>query len=427
MSAHRLLLHATGGALAGLSANDLLWRPHGEQSSVATTLGPRLEGLGPVPPLHVDFVRLAGLAFFCDRTVPRPRTYRRVLDLDVAVSDPGVWEPHAGQLAALLQVLTGDDWGLTFSRRREPLLGEVAAGPEGGVGVLFSGGADSACGVVAAHSEGMRPVLVSHHDWRNIRGQQSAVLTALEEALGARPADVSWRFAREASQLGSGARFGDEPSRRSRSVLFIALGLAVAAMTNTELWLAENGFTSLNPPLSGERRGSLSTRTTHPTVLLGLREVLGEIGLNAEFRNPFADMTKGQAYAAVREALGVEVASEVLSQTNSCAKPQRLAGFAPDAQCGVCMGCLVRRAAFIASGLEDRTIYKERALEDDGRRGVWLSPARRTTYESLRYRIEIGYSEEDILDLGLPDDADIDAALDIANAGLAELAQVEIP
>jgi hypothetical protein len=138
-------------------------------------------------------------------------------------------------------------------------------------------------------------------------------------------------------------------------------------------------------------------------------------------------MTKGQAFKRARETLGGNAASDMLSVTNSCAKPQRLAGFAPDAHCGVCMGCLVRRAAFIASRIEDRTIYKERALEADGRRDDWLSPGKRTTYESLRYRIEIGYTEEDILDLGLPDDADIDGAVKLANAGLAELARVEIP
>lgn len=427
MSAHRLLLHASGGALSGLRSNDLLWRPHGEPSSVATTLGPRLEALGPVPALHVDFVRLAAFVFFCDRTVARPKHLRRTLDLDVAVSDPERWQPHATRLGALLCVLTGDDWGLTFSRRREPRLGRLADAPEGDVSVLFSGGADSACGAVVAHAGASSPVLVSHHDWRNIRGQQATTLDALEIAIGVRPVNVSWRFAREGVQVGSASPFGEEPSRRSRSVIFVALGLAVAAMNGTELWVAENGITSLNPPLSGERRGALSTRTTHPAVLRGLTEVLVDIGLHADLRNPFAEMTKGQAFTSVRETLGVDVASDLLSVTNSCAKPQRLAGFAPDAHCGVCMGCLVRRAAFIASGIEDRTVYKERALEADGLRDKWLTPGKRTTYESLRYRIELGYTEEDILDLGLPDDADIDGAFKLANAGLAELARVEIP
>ncbi len=426
MSDHRLLLQASGAALSRLSVNDLLWRPRGERSSVATTLGPRLEGLGPVPALHADFVRLAGLVFFCDRTVPRPRSFRRALDLDVAVSDPARWRPYATRLAALLQVLTGDDWTLTFSRRREPRIAGLADAPEGEVSVLFSGGANSACGVVAAHVDGSVPLLVSHHDWRNVRGQQTAVLDALEAAIGSRPPNVSWRFAREANQVGSGAPFGDEPSRRSRSVVFIALGLAVAAMARTELWVAENGFTSLNPPLSGERRGALSTRTTHPAVLRGLSEVLSEIGLRAELRNPFAEVTKGEAYSLVRHTLGADGASVLLSQTNSCAKPQRLAGFPPDAHCGVCLGCLVRRGAFIASKIEDRTVYKERALKADGRRAAWLTPRRLTTYEALRYRAEIGYREEDILDLGLPDEADIDAAVELANAGLAEVAAVEI-
>ena len=58
MSRHRLLLTASGSALANLAADDFLWRRE-DQSSMTTSLGPRLERLGPVPALHVDFVRLA--------------------------------------------------------------------------------------------------------------------------------------------------------------------------------------------------------------------------------------------------------------------------------------------------------------------------------------------------------------------------------
>jgi 7-cyano-7-deazaguanine synthase in queuosine biosynthesis len=423
---HRLLLQASASRLASLSTDDLLWRPHGEPSSVETTLGPRLEGLGSVPALHVDFVRLAALAFFVDRTVPRPRMLRRVLDIEVAVSDPSVWEPQGERLATLLGLLTGDEWTISWRRGREPQLRQLAEPPAGDLCVLFSGGADSTCGAAVAHSEGRRPILVSHFDWRNIGGQQHKALTALETALGVDPSSVNWRFARIGTQVGSQAEFENEKSKRSRSLLFIALGAAVAATTGNDLWIAENGFTSLNPPLTAESLGALSTRTTHPAFVRGLVEVLRDVGLSVHVESRFAEMTKGQMFSAVATALGdVNRAGELLSATHSCGKPLQDIHREPDAPCGVCLGCLVRRGAFIAAGLRDDTAYIERMLTGAARR-AWLTPKRHSVYQALQDRLEVGFEEEDILDLGLPDDYDLDAALQLLRDGLNELAQVRI-
>lgn len=403
----------------------MLWRPLGEPSSVKTSLGPRLEGLGQVPALHVDFVRLAALVFFCDRTVPRPRMRRRTLDLEVAVSDPDAWAPQSERLAALLSLLTGDAWSLSWARRREPRLGTSPSPPIVDVCVLFSGGADSACGAVVAHGDGLDPLLVSHSDWRSISGQQNRTLAALEEMTGGRPKSVRWWFARKSAQIGSGAQFGNETSRRSRSLLFMALGAAAAAAAGTDLWIAENGFTSLNPPLGPESLGALSTRTTHPAFLAGLSESLADVGLTLALRNRFSHITKGELFSQVSALLGPSAAAKVLSATHSCGKPQRLGGYAPDAQCGVCLGCLVRRGAFIAAGLRDDTKYLERVLPASDRK-AWLTPKRRSTYQALQDRLDVGFEDADVLDIGLPDDADLDAALQLLRDGLSELEQVTI-
>ncbi len=425
MSRHRLLLKATGAALANLSADDFLWRSN-EPSSMETSLGPRLEGLGPVPALHVDFVRLAALVFFADRTVLRRRDWVRDLELDVAVSDPDAWTPHGERLADALNTLTGDFWTLTFSSRREPRLGEVAEPHEAERVVLFSGGADSAAGAATALGDDGTTVLVSHADWQNVRGQQNRVLAELATIFGDQPANVYWRLRRKDVQVGSGASFDDEPSRRSRSMVFVALGLAVAALSGAHVWIPENGFTALNPALSGERRGANTTRTAHPGMLDELGEVLGAVGLHVDMHNPFEEMTKGEVFQQAKRQLGDDAAQSLLNATNSCAKPGREAGFAPDDHCGVCLGCLVRRAAFLASGISDMTVYKERAMSAR-RRAKWLSASRRETYEALRYRIEIGYDIDDILDLGLPDRWEPEDALAIAARGLQELAAVQVP
>ncbi len=278
----------------------------------------------------------------------------------------------------------------------------------------------------APSSPTRRALLVSHSDWSSVTGEQNRTLDALEVALGSHPPSVRWRFARQQHQVGSGASFDNETSRRSRSLLFLALGAAASATAKTELWVAENGFTSLNPPLMAESLGALSTRTTHPAFVTGLSETLTDVGLNIQIRNRFIELTKGEMFSQVVQALGPPRASALLSATHSCGKPQRLADYAPDAPCGLCLGCLVRRGAFIAAGLPDQTEYLEQVLPT-ARRAKWLTPRRRATYQALQDRLELGFTEDDVLDLGLPDDADLDSALGLLRRGLAELGAVSVP
>jgi hypothetical protein len=427
---HRLLLSAKGRSFEGLSKQDLLWQRPDLPSSVETSLGPRLESLGQVPAPNTDFLRLAALVFFCDRTVKRPPMLRREFELDVAVSDPDRWSPHSERLAALLALLTGDHWSLGWTRRREAARSASAGNEPRDVSLLFSGGADSVSGAVAAHVQGLDPLLVSHSDSSSIKGQQNAAHSALETALEKTFGGVHWRFSRSKRQVGSNEKFRDEPSRRSRSLLFIALGAAVnGAVEGKSLWVAENGFTSLNPPLVPESGGALSTRTTHPAFLLGLSEVLGDIGLDLALNNIFVEKTKGEVFAEVAAELGPQGAASLLSATHSCGKaPQGLKGIPPSIHCGFCLGCMVRRGAFKSADLEDDTRYAVEELSTT-RRKKWLKeyPDRLVTVNAVRARLETGFDDEDVLQLGLPDDADLDGALDLMQRGLAELGMLDLP
>ena len=101
--------------------------------------------------------------------------------------------------------------------------------------------------------------------------------------------------------------------------------------------------------------------------------------------------------------------------------------FKPSTHCGVCFACLVRRGAFIASDVPDRTIYVEREIgPDDPRRLVFLSATRRQDFEAVRSAERRGIGPADIIRLDLPERSDPDAALGLARAGLAEIAAVEI-
>lgn len=428
MSAHRLLLSAGSRQLEQLTREDFLWRPVGEASSLHTTIGPRLEQLGPVPDAHVDFVRLAALVYLVDRTTPRSkRRFERDVELSVPVADPNGWAAHANGLSELLHLLSSDRWTLTFTLARPPRRRTVAPAHQHDLVLLFSGGADSLSGALVAHAEGLHPLLASHWDFTITGGVQNRLVDQLETLWGQRPDVAKVRLGRKTHQVRSGVKFRQEGSSRSRSLLFLALGLAIASVNDAELRMAENGFASLNVPLTGERRAALSTRTTHPGFLHDLGELLRQLGLHVALSNPFEQLTKGEVYRRVADALGDDDAARLLSASHSCAKPNRGEGFSADTHCGACFGCLVRRAAFAASGLTDTTVYIEQELRGQPGRNARLGRDWRTTYESARARVTRGVSIADILTLGLPDGYDLDEALRVAQAGVAELDLVRLP
>ena len=88
-----------------------------------------------------------------------------------------------------------------------------------------------------------------------------------------------------------------EPSLRSRSIVFIGLGIYAASEVGAEIPLLapENGTIALNLPLTPSRSGSCSTRTMHPFYLDTLRSVLNDLGLKNSLTNPLGLKTgKGE-------------------------------------------------------------------------------------------------------------------------------------
>lgn len=408
-----------------LSTGEFLWRSSSDETSFRTDLDPRLHAIGTVPPANVDFVALAVLTFLADRTVRRPKGWERQLDLDLPVHDVDAWERVAEDVTETLEVLTADSWTLTLRKRASSKPKDTAERPRTDRVLLFSGGADSLCGAVRSLAAGEHLLLVSHWDWAGHSAFQRDLAKRLSKLFPDQGTLRQHRLGRRTSQLGGGT-FADEPSRRSRSLLFIALGLAHAAIDPAApLWIAENGYAALNPPLAGERRGALSTRTTHPLVLDRLARIAGAIGGHGSLSNPFSAMTKGQMYREVADILGKDEAAKLLSKSHSCSHVRWAigTGLPPETQCGVCFGCLVRRAAFHAAELDDQTIYLHTAIPSSGQPAV-LRNAAREEVVTVRYAGKRGVRAGDLLSAGLPADVSLDDALHVASSGLDELAAV---
>lgn len=427
MPAFRLRLKAPSAVTAGQARASFFWRSD-NHSSFTGELAPSLALFGPVPDLNIDLVRIAVGVFAADRSTPRKGRgsdwNQRQIELTVPVSDPDVWGQVDSELKSVIDFLTGDDWTLGFVKeaRRPRRVSRPELTPKRVV--LLSGGADSAIGALKSRAElasDEAHVLLSHYSFGPLAPIQRATATTVETLLpGPSQQHIQIHFARNRHRA-DGTEFPTEPSSRSRSLLFVSLGLAAAAVHEVPLWIPENGFASLNPPLGPERRGSLSTRTTHPAFLGGLVSVLDGIGAHHALENPFAHTTKGEMFTEAASLVGRKAASRLLSSTSSCAHTgQRAFGVAPTTACGVCFGCVVRRASFHASGLRDRTSY----IDPTGntRLGRWLdSNSVERAVQSFARR---GVRSRDLVAMSLPRDYSVEDALDLCRRGSEELAEL---
>lgn len=388
-------------------------------------LGPSLGALGPVAPRNVDAVRIALAVTAADRSVPRARGgsnwNSRDFTVRVAVSETRAWNSVAKELGSLIGFLTGDRWTFLFNREASVL--EEGALPTFDFKrvVLLSGGADSVIGALQTREELLDDepyALVSHFSQGWMAPAQREIAESVRGLLRG-PEQIQFQIhLNRRAQRRDGSTFRKEPSSRSRSFLFVTLGLALASVNEVPLWIPENGFASLNPPLGPDRLGSLSTKTTHPAFLSGLQTLLGRVGAHADLLNPFAELTKGEMFARLISLVGEKSASNLLSLTNSCAHTghpghRRAASVA----CGVCFGCVVRRAAFRAAGLEDKSEYADPAYSSG--LANWL--AAESIIPAVRAFTTRGVRTRDLLAMSLPDSVTLEAAADLCARGAAEL------
>ncbi len=273
--------------------------------------------------------------------------WTRGLRVSIAVVDPDFWQTQVHDLERLLGFLTGDIWRLAFvgggmspspPRRRSPA-------PETMVSLL-SGGLDSLVGAIDLAAAGHRPLLVSQVASGDKTHQQQFAATV---GGGLRHLQLN-HLVRPPHQ--------SEHTYRARSVIFLAYGVLAATSLDcytdgtsvVDLVLPENGYISLNVPLTPLRVGSLSTRTTHPFYLRQLQGVLTAAGLRVRIVNPYQFKAKGEMLLECKDQ---PLLQRLAARSTSCGR------FARNAfkHCGRCVPCLIRRAAFHRWGAVDGTTY----------------------------------------------------------------------
>ena len=292
----------------------------------------------------LDFTIIAMAVVAADKAVLRKKSadgWTRKNELCIYLHDAPKWRQEKRKLEDMLRFLSGDFWNLDINALPESLVPQKKYDlRQQDCICLLSGGMDSLVGAIDLHEEGRNPLFVS----QTVRGDAE------------HQREYAMRFGTNNLCQWSNSvkkRGESEISTRARSIIFFAFALLAScgidcnAQGRKELFVPENGYISLNMPLNPLRAGSLSTKTTHPVYIKAMQEIWNDVGINIDFVLPYKYKTKGEV---LMECKNQELMKKLIFGSTSCGKYQRKLQ-----HCGVCVPCLVRRAAFLKNNLRDAT------------------------------------------------------------------------
>ncbi|WP_051604881.1 Qat anti-phage system QueC-like protein QatC [Lachnobacterium bovis] len=318
---------------------------------------------------------IIGLSVFAlDKRISRSLfddAWTREIEVSIPVLEKNKWDRTCDKWNELLSFLTGDIWKIKF-RSTSAEYGFHKNANRSKIDIsgcdcvsLFSGGLDSFCGAIKLLEDGKSPVLVGHNEYPKLRYIQenmvkdfrsnydSQSISFLGFTAGARaPKNIEGEPLRKT-----------ENTSRGRSLLFLCAAISIAGImgADTPVYIPENGFIGLNISLTNSRKGSCSTRTTHPFFLEGLSEILGEVGIHNRIENFFAYKTKREIVNLIAETQSFK---NNYMNTISCSHPcvaryNRTGSREYPVNCGFCYPCLIRKAS-----LQDVEISEKNDVED---------------------------------------------------------------
>lgn len=335
--------------------------PSGERTDVSAIGSPaidKIRRLGvQISPQSMDFLSIAMAVTAADTFVRRDDAedrWTRSIKIVLPLSDPAAWVPLSDKLSSVFHFLSGDIWHFEFIengthppspyRRRDRYRLLNIRGKDSVC--LFSGGLDSAIGVIDLLAEKRKPLLVSH-SYKGDKTKQDLIAQSLEGRFA--------RFSINAHPISANGE--TDISMRTRSCNFLAFAVVGASalqqinrLNRVELFVPENGFISINAPLTPRRIGSLSTRTTHPHFISTMQEIFDEVGIECDIKNPYQLKTKGRM---VLDCKDIATLQNVVSHTVSCSHWKR-----SNMQCGYCVPCSIRRASLFRGNITEDVCYQ---------------------------------------------------------------------
>ena len=317
---------------------------------------------GANDPLALDFLLVASTCYVVDKMAKRAQSadgWTRELEVSLPVSDPQLWNGVADDFAKMLGFLTSDNWQLSFTKLDVPHWEKTKKKPksedyQADAVCLFSGGLDSLTGAlnVLKSQPTTKLLLVGHHDGQ--AKEQTDLYDIIKTSYPDRERLLRVR-------VGHNPRSAPETTLRSRSLVFMSLGIYAARSYGEKvpLYAPENGVIALNIPLTPSRVGACSTRTMHPFFLDSLRAVLGKLGVSNLIINPLEFATKGECLKQCRD---LPLLKKLAPLSVSCSHATRRQIWHPSRRatatnCGYCVPCLFRRAAMHQIGADDGLHY----------------------------------------------------------------------
>lgn len=301
------MLPAAGDVLLPVQLYGLGGQDRGDICVIGNPVIDKVKRLGVrIPAQVMDFLTIALAVTAADTFVRRTNAadgWTRQFSIHLPLHEPDRWQPLKKDLQTTLHFLSGDIWEFEFQEGGYPpptpyrqwerfhlvRLRDIDCV------CLFSGGLDSAIGAIDLLEQGRAPLLVSHA----YKGDK----THQDEVAGA----FKGRYSRfEVNADPHSYNSDTDITMRTRSLNFLAFAAvgasAVQAVTQqkiVDLIVPENGFISLNAPLTSRRIGTFSTRTTHPHFIESIQKLFHAAGIPYHISNPYQFKTKGQMHLNV--------------------------------------------------------------------------------------------------------------------------------
>ena len=292
-----------------------------------------------------DLLVVAAAVEFCDRRLARSAlNWGRRFDLSIPVHELSRWRDAAvvHRLTRALNLLTGDDWHVSFRQRKK-----FADQPRQNR-MEFPTDAEA----VIAYSDGMDSRAVAGLESRRYGTRLVRIRVGTKKQDGSRAERFKSPFAAIPYDVDVGTHNG-ETSARSRGFKFsVAASLAAYLVNTSTIIVTESGQGALAPAAIPVGQGYPDYRS-HPMFMRRMEEFVDALlGHKVKFTFPRLWSTKGETLREFVETCGSEAAS--WSSTWSCWQQSRHVSVAGSKrQCGICAACILRRMSIHAAGLEE--------------------------------------------------------------------------
>ena len=275
-------------------------------------------------PRLTDLLEIAAYVYSADCSTQRGRKWtdgdstepwERDFSFVIGVREPDFWGSKgiSSLLTEVLNFLSNDRYSFTFvplkHDRPEQEYFEFGDPKEWAFHqpdrvVMFSGGLDSLSGAVETARGDGKLVLVSHRPVTTLGSRQKKLFHELKREFPNQLIHVPvW--------INKVEGLGREPTQRTRSFLYAALGTVVAEPVQAGgVRFFENGIVSLNLPVAEEVIRARASRTTHPVALHMLQSLCRAV-TKREFvvDNPYLFKTKTDVAMTLKANLAAQADS----------------------------------------------------------------------------------------------------------------------